>query len=301
MIVLSLIALALLAVSAVLVMRALALPRMKSAERVRSIEYYGFDAAKPLYAPEKTDGPAFAGLAISIGTALARRIGVGSDELRRDLVTAGFYKLSPTALLGYRVLSGVAIGILGLVATQGSGAAVTIIAGGFGALFGWFLPVGYVQRSGRYRLAEIDRELPDLIDLMVVTIEAGLTLSASMQLASTKFTGPLGEELRITLQEQRMGRSLHDALLGLLGRCDTPNVRSFVRSVTQGENLGVSIGSIMRNLAEEMRKRRRAAAEKMAQKAPVKILFPLVFLILPAFVIIILAPPVITVLDSFGN
>jgi tight adherence protein C len=127
--------------------------------------------------------------------------------------------------------------------------------------------------------------------MVVVTVEAGTGLAASLQLAANKNAGPLGDELRLTLQEQRMGRSLHDALLGMLGRCDTPNMRAFVRSVAQGERLGVSIGTIMRNLAVEMRKARRANAEAQAQKAPVKILFPLVFLIMPAFLISILGPP----------
>jgi tight adherence protein C len=298
--VLALIVLLLISVSAVLVIRAVALPRMKSAERVRTIDLYGYQAPAPLYAAP-TAAPAFAGAATRLGAALARRFGTGPDDQRSLLVTAGFYRTTPTALLGYRALAAVAVGALVLVAIAGAGIMLAVVSGALGALFGWFLPIGYVQRAGRHRLMVVDRDLPDVIDLMVVTVEAGMSLSASLQLASTKFDGPLGQELRLTLQEQRMGRSLHDALLGLLARCDTPNVRSFVRSVTQGENLGVAIGSIMRSLAEEMRKRRRAAAEKQAQKAPVKILFPLVFLILPAFVLTILAPPVIQIFESFGN
>lgn len=300
MLLLSLIALLLIGASTALVLRAVALPRMKSAERVRAIEHYGYQAPAAIYA-EPTAGPAFSGLAVRLGGTLARRFGVGSDELRRTLIAAGFYRLTPSALLGYRALCAIALGTLVLVAGAPAGFGLALVWAALAALFGWFVPIGYVQRSARYRLAEVDRQLPDLIDLVVVTVEAGMTLSASLQLASTKFEGPLGQELRLTLQEQRMGRSLHDALLGLLGRCDTPNVRSFVRSVTQGESLGVSIGSIMRSLAQEMRKRRRSAAEKQAQKAPVKILFPLVFLILPAFVMSILAPPVIQIFQSFGN
>ena len=298
MILISILALLLFGCSAVLALRAVALPKLRAAERLRAIESYGYSAPAPIFAPE-TDGPALAGLATRIGGALSRRMGVSSEDLRRELVKAGFYKLSPNALLGYRVIAAAAVGVLGFSVGGGSSIGVALIYGSFGALFGWFLPIGIVQRAGRFRLAEIDRTLPDLIDLVVVTVEAGMTLSASLQLASTKMQGPLATELRITLQEQKMGRSLHDALLGLLGRCETPNVRSFVRSVTQGENLGVSVGTIMRNLADEMRKRRRAVAERQAQKAPVKILFPLVFLILPAFVATILAPPVIQIFNSF--
>ena len=96
-----------------------------------------------------------------------------------------------------------------------------------------------------------------------------------------------------------MGLTTNEALANMLERADTPGMRSFVRSVLQGETLGVSIGQIMRNLAVEMRKRRRALAEERAQKAPIKILFPLVFLIFPAIFVIILAPAVYALLDAF--
>ena len=95
-----------------------------------------------------------------------------------------------------------------------------------------------------------------------------------------------------------MGLSTNEALVHMLDRAETPGMRSFVRSVLQGETLGVSIGQIMRNLAIEMRKRRRAKAEERAQKAPIKILFPLVFMIFPAIFVIILAPAVYALTDA---
>jgi tight adherence protein C len=103
----------------------------------------------------------------------------------------------------------------------------------------------------------------------------------------------------LTIQEQNMGLTTAEALRNMLGRADTPAVRSFVRAVTQGETLGVSIGDILRSLATEMRKRRRAVAEERAQKAPVKILFPLVFLIFPAMFVILLGPAVFDFLEAF--
>ena len=299
MLLLSLLIIATVGLVAMLVVRALALPHLRTAGQVESIDRYGYKAAVPV-APA-VHGPALAGLAQRIGGTMARHIGTGSgqDDLRKLLVSAGYYRLTPQALLGYRVLGGLACGLL-MVLAAGGGFAVTLLFGGLGAGFGWCMPIVHVRSAARRRTDQIDHALPDLIDLLVVMVEAGMTLSASMQLASKRETGPLGDELRLTLQEQRMGRSLHDALLGMLTRCDTPNVRSFVRSVTQGENLGVSIGSIMRSLAEEMRKRRRAYAEKQAQKAPVKILFPLVFLILPAFVMTIIVPPILQLMESFS-
>jgi tight adherence protein C len=290
MLLLSLIAISLLALSAVLVVRAIALPKLKAAERVRSIEAYGFKAATPDV--PRIDGPAFVGLASRIGMSLASTFtGLHPESLRRELVAAGYYRLTPASLLGYRAIGATVLAVMGLLVSTGAPLPLTVLYIVGGAGFGWYMPLFFVRRAATRRLAKVDRELPDVIDMVVVTVEAGTGLAASLQLAANKNAGPLGDELRLTLQEQRMGRSLHDALLGMLGRCDTPNMRAFVRSVAQGERLGVSIGTIMRNLAVEMRKARRANAEAQAQKAPVKILFPLVFLIMPAFLISILGPP----------
>jgi tight adherence protein C len=147
----------------------------------------------------------------------------------------------------------------------------------------------------------VDRDLPDLIDLLIATLEAGLGFAGSLQLVADRFSGPLGEELRLTLREQNMGLSTEDALSNLLHRCETPSVRSFARAVSQGESLGVSIGTMMRNLAAETRKRRRQAANEKVQKAPVKMLFPLVFMIFPALMIVLLYPAVHQVLQQLGG
>jgi tight adherence protein C len=159
------------------------------------------------------------------------------------------------------------------------------------------IPPALIRRRARLRLEEIDYELPELIDLLIVTLEAGVGFLGSLNLAADRLEGPLGVELRLTLQEQRFGLTTNEALQNMLARCESDGLRSFVRSILQGETLGVSTGQIMRNLAGEMRKKRKAAAEEKAQKAPVKILFPLVFLIFPAMFIVLLGP----VAYSFGS
>ena len=98
-----------------------------------------------------------------------------------------------------------------------------------------------------------------------------------------------------------MGLSVEESLRNMLARCETPSMRSFVRSVLQGETLGVSIGQILRSLADEMRKRRKAMAEEKAQRAPIKILFPLIFLIFPAMFIVLLGPAIFSMGDAFGG
>jgi tight adherence protein C len=229
----------------------------------------------------------------------------GRGPQRRPLVTlaAGMYETDPLTIVGYRVL-GAAVGTLGwiwLSATLGVSFVVIILGAAVLGVLGWMAPVVLITRRARLRTERIDYELPELIDLLVVTLEAGLSFLASLHMAASRITGPLGAELRLMLQEQRMGLAVNDALESMLRRCETPALRTFVRSVLQGESLGVSTGQIMRNLAVEMRKRRRAKAEERAQKAPIKILFPLIFLIFPALFIVLLGPAVYALSKAFGG
>ena len=203
---------------------------------------------------------------------------------------------------GYQVLCAIAFSllVLWLIPAMGGSiifAVVLAVAAGVG---GWFAPVYYVELKRRKRMELIDKQMPDMIDLLVVTIEAGLGILASMRVASESMSDPLGQELRLTLQEQRMGLSVGQAIESLGRRADATNMRIFVRAITQGERLGVSIGTTMRNLSVEMRKRRRAMAEERAQKMPIKMLFPLIFFIFPALFIVILTPMIISIVDALG-
>jgi tight adherence protein C len=235
-------------------------------------------------------------LAGRLGDVAARRVGRFSEsEVRQKLVSAGMYGTTPRKILGYQVMLAIFLTLLGLWMVPllgGSGVFTVVAAIAFGCI-GWFAPMVYVDRRKRLRFDRIDRQMPEMIDLLVVTIEAGLGILASMRVAAESLQDPLGQELRLTLQEQRMGLSVFEAIESLGRRADTPNMRMFVRSLIQGEKLGVSIGQTMRNVALEMRKRRRAKAEEKAQKMPIKLLFPLVFLIFPAIMIVLLVPALI--------
>jgi tight adherence protein C len=239
-------------------------------------------------------------LAGRLGDAMARRMERFSEtEVRQKLISAGMYGTSPRKILGYQVILSIFLFIfaLWLAAAMGGSGIIVILAAVAGGVFGWFGPMAYVDRRMRQRFHKIDRQMPDMIDLLVVTIEAGLGILASMRVAAEGLPDPLGQELRLTLQEQRMGLSVFEAIESLGRRADTPNVRVFVRALIQGEKLGVSIGLTMRNVALEMRKRRRAAAEEKAQKMPIKLLFPLVFLIFPAIMIVLLVPAMIHIAE----
>jgi tight adherence protein C len=163
---------------------------------------------------------------------------------------------------------------------------------------GWSLPLIYVQRRAKARLGEIDRSLPDLIDLLCVMVEAGMSFNGGLRMAAGQMKGPLANELRLTLQEQTMGLSTDEALSHMAERCQTPAMLSFVRAMSQGERMGISTGQIMRGLSHEMRARRRASAEERAQKAPIKMLIPLVFLIFPALFVVLITPAVITLVNT---
>jgi tight adherence protein C len=298
---LCILALALIGAALALVARAVALPRIQAAERVQAIQAYGFSASEVVAGPEPK-APTFSELAQRVGGVLSARFGSFQPErVRTELLAAGIYRMSPTTLLGYQALAAAIMAVSALMMASGMPALLAVVAVPSCTWLGWAAPMQLVRRRARLRLARIDHELPNLIDLLVVTVEAGLGLGASLNLAVSRLHGPLADEVRLALQEQRMGRSLSEALEGILARADTQGTRSFVRSVTQGESLGVSVGTIMRNLAADARKRQKFNAEEAARKAPVKMLFPLVFLILPAFGLVILGPALFEIGKSFGN
>jgi tight adherence protein C len=290
--------------SVALVLRAAAMPRMRASETLETIDAYGY--AHRLADGEAAPGVrgALNGVASAIGGLVARHFGdLREAELRTKLMAAGLYRTAPRMFIGYRILCAVCTPAVWVWFSATSRLPVLLLLGGgiFALLAGWAAPMSVLRRRAERRVERIDYELPELIDLLVVTVEAGLGFSSSLQVAAERLRGPLGDEMRLTLQEQSMGLSTNEALRNMLARAETPAMRSFVRSIVQGESLGVSIGTIMRNLALEMRKRRRAAAEERAQKAPIKLLFPLIFLIFPAMFIVLLGPAVFQFIEAFGG
>lgn len=288
----------------VLVVRAVALPRLRVTAQLRQIETYGFNtlpgegsltARPPL-------GRAVNALAEKVGRYTIARVGILTPTPNRELASAGFYRISVEAFHGYRALASLTLPtLLALeVISTGRSMGLTILLALLAAAACWVLFGAFVRHRSEIRLNALDRQLPELIDVLTATIEAGLGFAGSLQLVAGRFQGPLGNELRLALQEQSMGLSTNQALSNVLERSDTPAMRSFVRAVLQGETLGVSIGTMMRNLAVEMRTRRRQAAHERVQKAPVKMLFPLVFLIFPAMLIVLLYPAAHELLRGFS-
>ncbi len=300
MIIILLIGLVLFGAAVALITRGVIAARLRTADNLGQIGRYGFTGT-----PELTPTGGVRGFidsaAAGIGQFLAENLHLVNEErTRKTLVSAGMYRTSPRTLIGYQLLFGIAAPTAWLFFALGAGTstALAILAAIFFAFIGWFAPGFIIQRRAESRLFRIDRGMPELIDLLVVSVEAGLSLSAAIQLAGERMKGPLGDELRIVLQEQRMGLSPVQALENMVGRCPTPAVEAFARAMMQGQVLGVSVGQILRSLAIEMRKRRRAQVEQQAQKAPIKMLFPLVFMIFPALFVVILGPAVVSIFHA---
>jgi tight adherence protein C len=299
MIATALLAIAFIGLSAALAARALTLPRLRAARSLDQIRDYGFMTADVQGVEEPEHG-----LIEALGSMIAGPLGRSRvASVRRKLLAAGLHATSPERYLGLYALSVVFIPLILIwfaVSTK-SPAGLAIMEIAVGIFIGCFLPQVMVNRRARERMQRIDYEIPELVDLLLVGVEGGMGFNGAIRAASHRIEGPLGEELLLMLQQQGLGASMTEALENMLGRCDTPAMHSLVRTVIQGERLGVSIGQLMRNLAEEMRKRRKAIAEETAGKTPIKILFPLVFVILPSMFIIVLTPAIANIVDSFNS
>lgn len=165
----------------------------------------------------------------------------------------------------------------------------------------YFVPDILLDSRGQTRQKEIQLELPNTLDQMLIAVEAGLGFESAMARAAGNGRGPLAEELTRTLQDIRMGRNRKEAYLQLLDRTSVPELRSFVRAVIQADKYGIAVARVLRSQAAEMRVRRRQRAEEQAMKVPVKILFPLIFTILPVLFIVILSPAILGIAKLFSG
>ncbi len=210
----------------------------------------------------------------------------------RQLLSAGS-PITPlaffTIVLLFAVLPPVAAGLL-LVNATGEFSGTTLILVLAVAAVGLVLPFLWLRRRVRIRKLTIWRSLADAFDMITVCVEAGLGLDAALRQVSSKLRGPLSDEVALTLREVGMGRARREALEDLAYRIDVPEVTTFVNAVIQAEQLGTSLGRVLRAQSVSLRVQRRQKAEELARKAPVKMVFPLVVFIMPTFFIVTLGP-----------
>ena len=225
------------------------------------------------------------------------------ERTRQALIRAGHENWSPTVFVGVRILMALALGGLMLLIGVASGLPRSrlLILPIFLALTGWTLPGVWLNQQIRSRQQAILKALPDAIDLLSISVEAGLGLDAAMQRVAEKWDNPLAREFGRVLKDIRLGARRADALKAMAERVGVPEVQLFVTSVVQADQLGVSITKVLRVQAEQMRIRRRQRAQELAQQAPLKMLFPMIFLIFPALFVVILGPAIPQVIDALSG
>jgi tight adherence protein C len=165
----------------------------------------------------------------------------------------------------------------------------------------YFLPDIYLRSKIISRQDEIRRSLPNALDMLTITVEAGMGFDAALSRIASNLKGPLGEELNKMLKEMNVSIPRREAFRNLVNRTDVQDLDSFVSAVIQAEILGISIGKILRTQASELRNRRSNRAEEAGIKAPLKLVFPLIICLLPALIIILVGPGIITILDALIN
>lgn len=169
------------------------------------------------------------------------------------------------------------------------------------ALVGYHAPNLYLHRKGRDRSADMQRALPDALDLLTISVEAGLAFDSALSQVARNTEGPLANEFARVLQEMQIGLGRTKALRALGERTTVPELRSFVSAMVQADAFGIPVGQVLRVQSSEIRVKRRQRAEEMAQKVPVKILIPLMFCILPCLFIAVMGPAVISAMKNFSG
>jgi tight adherence protein C len=213
-----------------------------------------------------------------------------SDSVARKLMAAGMRNTSPNGFIASQGMFALGAGFFGLVLF---GAAKPAMAPLFGILMGvlGFMAPNFVLNSKvRSRQAAVAAELPDALDLLSVSVEAGLGFDGAVQKLTEHMKGPLIEEFELALGEMRIGESRVEALKKMADRSASQEMASFVRAIVQADQLGISLGRILRIQAGDTRLKRQLLAEEKAMKAPIKMLFPTVAFIFPAMFIVILGP-----------
>jgi len=240
----------------------------------------------------------------------ARAVGLGrritgadaAERLRHKLDLAG----NPAGWTVDRVVSGKVLGsaaglLTGVLLALMFGASflVAVVVTVFTTVIGFYGPNLYLYQRAYDRAEKLRRELPDAIDLMTISVEAGLGFDAAVQQVATNTVGPLADEFSRMLREMQLGKGRADALRGLADRCGVDDVKAFVGAMVQADGFGIPIAQVLRVQAQEMRVKRRQNAERRAQQVPVKITIPLIFFVLPCLFVPVMGPAVINMLNNF--
>jgi tight adherence protein C len=224
---------------------------------------------------------------------------------QEKLVQAGFdTPTAPATFFFIRVVSFVILPVLAIAFGPKSSFFVYALSIGFAVFAGWIIPMGFLDRLVRQRQERIRRSVPDALDLLVVCVEAGVSLDAAVLRVSREIRlghTDLAHELSVVNRKTNAGIPRDTALRSLWQRTGVEELRTLVSSMIQSEKWGTSIATVLRVSADTLRRKRRQVAEKKAKQAPLKMTFPLVLFILPALFIVIMGPALVQVITEFGK
>lgn len=239
--------------------------------------------------------------ALAIGKRLTGRGGVSRIQHKLDLA-GNPPKWNPDRVIAFKVMGAVGGLVVGFLVTQllGAGSSITVLGLGIGLVLGFFAPNLYLYQTAYDRSAKMQRELPDAIDLMTISVESGLGFDAAVQQVANNTEGPLSEEFARVLREMQIGQSRSDSLRNLGERTSVPEIRTFVSAMVQADAFGIPIAQVLRVQSGEIRVKRRQRAEQKAQQVPVKITIPLIFTILPCLFVAVMGPAVINIMGNLG-
>ena len=241
-----------------------------------------------------------------------RFVGLGRKVVRADTTRKIQHRLdiagNPAGwdvnrILGLKVLGLGIFGVLGFLYLSATSWPFyrVVIAGALVAGFGYVLPNILLYNAGSKRETLMRKALPDALDLLTVSVEAGLAFDGAVARVARNTEGPLSQEFGRLLQEMQIGRGRVEAMRGMAERTSLDDLRSFCTSMIQADSLGIPIGRVLRIQSQEMRTKRRQRAEEKAQQVPVKIMVPLVLFILPCLFLVVMGPAAIGMMEAFGG
>lgn len=243
------------------------------------------------------------GVISAVGSGVGRFTPVGmAKEADRRIARAGVgHRWTAERLLTVKALLALAVfGLMFLLALT-SGSAVQLIFGVILGAVAFVIPDIILIRKGDARQEQMRADLPDVIDQVVIAVEAGLSFDSAVDRVSRGGEGPLERELQRVLQDIALGLSRKQALLALADRSDVPELRELVLALAQSEEHGLPVGRVLRVQADEVRDKRRSRAEERALQVPVKIVFPLILCILPCIMAVVLGPAVVRFNENIGS
>ncbi|MDQ6747933.1 MAG: type II secretion system F family protein [Candidatus Dormibacteraeota bacterium] len=235
-----------------------------------------------------------------VALAVSRTPASRQEQMRALISTAGHpYNLTVSGMIAAKLVSAAIAGVLGALLFLGlmKLAFPLFLVVAAPPLLGWILPDRWLKQQADRRRAQIERTIPDFIDLLTICLDAGLSFDAALVRVSEKVEGALAEELTVLITEVRYGRPRLEAMEALAERIDVEDMTAFVNAVTQSQKLGVALGETVRIQAAEIRRRRRQAAEEKASQASLKMLFPMIGCIFPTLFIVLMGPVALILLQ----